>query len=279
MIAVGVGDSVHATPTTRGAQDVTTPVPPPPLLSMRGISKNFGAVEALVGVDLDVHAHEVVALVGDNGAGKSTLAKMVAGAITPDTGLIEIDGEPTVIPTPGAAHALGVATVFQDLALCDNLDVTSNLFLGREARVGPLRDDGYMEATARRVLDSLTSRIPSVRSQLSTLSAGQRQTVAIARTLIGDPRLVVLDEPTAALSVAATAEVLTHIERLREMGLGVILISHNMMDVLAVADRIVVLRHGRNNGVFDAATTSHEQILAAITGATSRRQSRMHALR
>ncbi|WP_146843210.1 ATP-binding cassette domain-containing protein [Cellulomonas composti] len=246
---------------------------------MRGISKNFGAVEALVGVDLDVHAHEVVALVGDNGAGKSTLAKMVAGAITPDTGLIEIDGEPTVIPTPGAAHALGVATVFQDLALCDNLDVTSNLFLGREARVGPLRDDGYMEATARRVLDSLTSRIPSVRSQLSTLSAGQRQTVAIARTLIGDPRLVVLDEPTAALSVAATAEVLTHIERLREMGLGVILISHNMMDVLAVADRIVVLRHGRNNGVFDAATTSHEQILAAITGATSRRQSRMHALR
>ncbi|MBT0995508.1 ATP-binding cassette domain-containing protein [Cellulomonas sp. DKR-3] len=250
-----------------------------PLLSMRGISKNFGAVEALVGVDLDVHAHEVVALVGDNGAGKSTLAKIVAGAYTADAGLIEIDGQPTTIATPGAARELGVATVFQDLALCDNLDVTSNLFLGREVRNGPLRDDGYMEATARRVLNALNSRIPSVRSPLSTLSGGQRQAVAIARTLIGDPRIVVLDEPTAALSVAQTAEVLTHIERLRELGLGVILISHNMTDVRAVSDRIVVLRHGRNNGTFEAATTSHEEVLAAITGATVRREPRLHALR
>ena len=252
---------------------------PVPLLSVRGISKNFGAVEALAGVDLDVFGHEVVALVGDNGAGKSTLAKIIAGAYTPDAGLIEIAGEPTSIPTPTAARSLGIATVFQDLALCDNLDVTSNLFLGREVRRAGLRDDGYMEATARRVLQSLKSRIPSVRTPLSTLSAGQRQAVAIARTLIGDPRIVVLDEPTAALSVGQTAEVLTHIERLRELGLAVILISHNMTDVRAVSDRIVVLRHGRNNGTFDAATTSHEEVLAAITGATVRRAPRLHALR
>lgn len=239
-----------------------------PLLSMRGISKRFGGVEALVGVDLDVHRHEVVALVGDNGAGKSTLAKMVAGVLTPDTGLVEIEGEPVAIPTPAAAHALGVATVFQDLALCDNLDVTSNLFLGRELRdARGVRDDERMEQVARQILRDLTSRIPSVRVPLSHLSAGQRQSVAIARTLIGAPRIVVLDEPTAALSVAQTAEVLLHIEGLRDLGLAVVLISHNMTDVRSVADRIEVLRHGRNNGSFDARTTGYEQILGAITGA------------
>jgi len=239
-----------------------------PLLSMRGVSKRFGGVEALVGVDLDVHRHEVVALVGDNGAGKSTLAKTVAGVLTPDTGLVEIEGVPVSIPTPAAAHALGVATVFQDLALCDNLDVTSNLFLGRELRdARGVRDDERMEQMARRILHDLTSRIPSVRVPLASLSAGQRQSVAIARTLIGGPRIVVLDEPTAALSVAQTAEVLLHIEALRDLGLGVILISHNMTDVRSVADRIEVLRHGRNNGSFDARTTGYEQILAAITGA------------
>ena len=239
-----------------------------PLLSMRGISKRFGGVEALVGVDLDVHRHEVVALVGDNGAGKSTLAKMVAGVVTPDTGLMEIDGVPVSIPTPSAAHGLGVATVFQDLALCDNLDVTSNIFLGRElSSARGVRDDERMEQVARQTLRDLSSRIPSVRVPLSGLSAGQRQSVAIARTLIGAPRIVVLDEPTAALSVAQTAEVLLHIEALRDLGLGVILISHNMTDVRSVADRIEVLRHGRNNGSFDARTTGYEQILAAITGA------------
>lgn len=239
-----------------------------PLLSMRGISKRFGGVEALVGVDLDVHRHEVVALVGDNGAGKSTLAKMVAGVLTPDTGLVEIEGVPVAIPTPAAAHALGVATVFQDLALCDNLDVTSNLFLGRELRdARGVRDDERMEQIARQILRDLTSRIPSVRIPLAHLSAGQRQSVAIARTLIGSPRIVVLDEPTAALSVAQTAEVLMHIEGLRDLGLGVVLISHNMTDVRSVADRIEVLRHGRNNGSFDARTTGYERILGAITGA------------
>ena len=240
-----------------------------PLLSMRGITKRFGAVEALVGVDLDVYDHEVVALVGDNGAGKSTLAKMVSGVLTPDAGLIEVAGEAVTIGSPTAAHALGIATVFQDLALCDNLDVTANLFLGRELRLGVARDDGRMERMAREILHSLNSRIPSARTPLSTLSAGQRQSVAIARTLIGNPRIVVLDEPTAALSVAQTAEVLTHIERLRDLGLGVVLISHNMNDVRAVSDRIEVLRHGHNNGSFDASTTPYEAVLAAITGATT----------
>lgn len=237
-----------------------------PLLSMRGITKRFGAVEALMDIELDVHAHEVVALVGDNAAGKSTLAKVISGVLTPEAGLIEFDGVPVTIPSPSAAQNLGVATVFQDLALCDNLDVTANLFLGRELRRGGMLDDGEMEKTARRILRDLTSQIPSVASPLSTLSAGQRQAVAIARTLIGSPRLVVLDEPTAALSVAQTAEVLTLIQRLRELGLGVIFISHNMSDVRAVADRIVVLRHGRNNGAFDA-EVSYERIIAAITGA------------
>ena len=239
-----------------------------PLLSLRGLSKRFGAVEALVGVDIDVHAHEVVALVGDNGAGKSTVAQMISGVLVPDTGLIEIDGEAVTIPTPIAAHALGIATVFQDLALANNLDVTSNLFLGRELKHGLARDDERMEQIARKILRDLNSRIPSARSPLSTLSKGQRQSVAIARTLLGSPRIVVLDEPTASLSVSQTAEVLTHIERLRDLGLAVVLISHNMNDVRAVADRIIVLRHGRNNGEFDAAKVSHEAILAAITGGT-----------
>ncbi|MFC8598040.1 MULTISPECIES: ATP-binding cassette domain-containing protein [unclassified Isoptericola] len=238
-----------------------------PLLALRQVSKYFGAVEALVDVDLEVHAHEVVALVGDNGAGKSTLAQVVAGVLTPSSGQVEINGEPVSIPSPSAANQLGVASVFQDLAVCENLDVTANVFLGQELRGrGGLLQDGRMEIETRELLAHLTVRIPSVRTPLRHLSAGQRQAVAIARTLIGNPRIVVLDEPTAALSVAQTAEVLTHIERLRELGLGVILISHNLNDVRAVSDRIEVLRHGRNNGSFPAAAR-HEEILAAITGA------------
>lgn len=238
-----------------------------PLLALRQVSRYFGAVEALVDVDLEVHAHEVVALVGDNGAGKSTLAQIVAGVLTPSSGQVEIDGEPVSISSPSAANQLGVASVFQDLAVCENLDVTANVFLGQELRGrGGLLRDGAMETETRALLEHLTVRIPSVRTPLRHLSAGQRQAVAIARTLIGQPRIVVLDEPTAALSVAQTAEVLTHIQRLRELGLGVVLISHNLNDVRAVSDRIEVLRHGRNNGSYPA-TAPHEEILAAITGA------------
>ncbi|MFE6969301.1 ATP-binding cassette domain-containing protein [Isoptericola sp. NPDC057653] len=238
----------------------------PPVLALRKVSKFFGAVEALVDVDLTLHAHEVVALVGDNGAGKSTLAKVVAGVLSPDSGQVEIDGEQVTIPSPSAANKLGIASVFQEPALLENLDVTANVFLGQEmARSGVLREDEMVERT-RELLRNLTVRIPAVDTPLRHLSAGQRQAVAIARTLVGSPRIVVLDEPTAALSVAQTAEVLTYIESLRDLGLGVILISHNLNDVRAVADRVEVLRLGRNNGSFPA-TTSHERLIAAITGA------------
>jgi D-xylose transport system ATP-binding protein len=238
-----------------------------PILSLRGVSKTFGAVQALSNIDLDVCAGEVVALVGDNGAGKSTLVKILAGVHPHDGGTITFEGEEVSISSPTASQALGIATVFQDLALCDNLDVVSNLFLGREITHGTL-DEEEMESRSWELLRQLSARIPSVRIAVASLSGGQRQTVAIARSLIGEPRIVILDEPTAALGVAQTAEVLNLIERLRERGLGVILISHNMADVQAVADRVAVLRLGRNNGVFVVQDVSYEDIVAAITGAT-----------
>jgi simple sugar transport system ATP-binding protein/D-xylose transport system ATP-binding protein len=237
------------------------------VLSLRGISKSFGAVAALTDVDLDVSAGQVVAIVGDNGAGKSTLVKVLAGVHRPDTGTIMFADEPVTIGSPAAAHSLGIATVFQDLALCENLNVVENLFLGREIRRGRL-DEVTMETRSWELLRQLSAKIPTVRIPVASLSGGQRQTVAIARSLLGDPKIIILDEPTAALGVEQTAEVLNLIERLRERGLGVIMISHNMEDVRAVADRIVVLRLGRNNGVFDAAEVSTEDLVAAITGAT-----------
>jgi D-xylose transport system ATP-binding protein len=237
------------------------------ILSLRGISKSFGAVAALTDVDLDVSAGQVVAIVGDNGAGKSTLVKVLSGVHRADTGTITFADNEVVIGSPAAAHALGIATVFQDLALCENLNVVENLFLGREIRRGRL-DEVAMETRSWELLRQLSAKIPTVRIPVASLSGGQRQTVAIARSLLGDPKVIILDEPTAALGVEQTAEVLNLIERLRERGLGVIMISHNMEDVRAVADRIVVLRLGRNNGVFDAKDVSTEDLVAAITGAT-----------
>lgn len=247
-----------------------------PVLSLRQVTKRYRRVEALDAVDLDVHAREVVALVGDNGAGKSTLARVVAGVEQPDAGFIEMGGVPVTVPSPSAANGLGIATVFQDPALCDNLSVVANLFLGRElrARPGGQLDEERMVLEARRILDDLTTGITSVHRTVNELSNGQRQAIAIARAMITKPRLVVLDEPTAALSVVQTAEVLQLVTRLREMGLGVILISHDLADVLAVADRVEVLRHGRNNGSFDAASSSQEEIVAAITGAPQARARR-----
>lgn len=237
------------------------------VLRMRGISKSFGSVSALTDIELDVAAGEVVAVVGDNGAGKSTLVKVLAGVHAADRGTIEVAGQPAHITSPSSSIQLGIATVFQDLALCENLDVVGNLFLGRE--LGPARlDEVSMEVRSWELLQQLSARIPTVRLPVAALSGGQRQTVAIARSLLGEPKLVVLDEPTAALGVAQTAEVLDLIERLRENGLAVVMISHNMEDVRAVADRVVVLRLGRNNGVFDVATVSASEIVAAITGAT-----------
>ncbi|UVO39575.1 ATP-binding cassette domain-containing protein [Bradyrhizobium arachidis] len=249
------------------------------VLRLRGISKNFGAVSALADVDLDVHAGEVVALVGDNGAGKSTLVKILAGVHQPTSGTIAFDGEHVVLSDPATALGLGIATVFQDLALCENLDVVANIFLGRE--LNPVRlDEVSMEIRAWTLLNELSARIPSVREPVASLSGGQRQTVAIARSLLTEPKLILLDEPTAALGVAQTAEVLDLIERVRARGLGVIVISHNMEDVRAVADRIVVLRLGRNNGEFGP-DVSNQDLVTAITGAdensVSRRASRRGA--
>ncbi|MDH6121199.1 ATP-binding cassette domain-containing protein [Kitasatospora sp. GAS204B] len=249
-----------------------------PVLALRGVSKRFGAVQALTHIELEVRAGEVLALVGDNGAGKSTLVKAVAGVNQPDEGVIEWEGRPVTIHRPQDAQQLGIATVYQDLALCDNLDVVANLFLGREIRRFGVLDEVAMEQRSRTLLDTLSIRIPSVRIPIASLSGGQRQVVAIARSLIGSPKVVILDEPTAALGVEQTAQVLDLVERLSGQGLGVILISHNMADVMAVADRIAVLRLGRNNGIFDRRGTSQEEIISAITGATdnavTRRQAR-----
>lgn len=246
-----------------------------PILKLRGVSKQFGAVSALTDIDLDINAGEVVALVGDNGAGKSTLVKVLAGVHQPTAGSIEFMGQPVALDSPGKALEMGIATVFQDLALCENLDVVANLFLGHELKPWAL-DEVQMEVRAWTLLRELAARIPSVREPIASLSGGQRQTVAIARSLLLDPKIIMLDEPTAALGVAQTAEVLNLIERVRDRGHGVVLISHNMEDVRAVADRIVVLRLGRNNGIFTA-ETSNAELVAAITGATENAVSRRRA--
>ncbi len=232
------------------------------------IRKRYGAVQALADVDLDIHAGEVVALVGDNGAGKSTLVKVIAGVDPADRGTIAWEGRTVHLTRPHDAQGPGIATVYQDLALCDNLDVVGNLFLGRELRrLRPPRrgrDGAPHPRPAALLRDPHAERSAPVAS----LSGGQRQTIAISRSLIGEPRLVLLDEPTAALGIEQTAQVLNVVDRLRERGLGVLLISHNLGDVKAVADSVAVLRLGRNNGFFDVTTTSYEQIVSSITGAT-----------
>ncbi|MFI7600340.1 ATP-binding cassette domain-containing protein [Actinoplanes sp. NPDC049681] len=236
------------------------------MLSARSIAKRYGAVQALAGVSLDLAPGEVVALVGDNGAGKSTLVKVLSGVVTPDDGTIEQDGRPVRISTPHEARQLGVSTVHQDLALCENLDVVANLFLGDERSRWSLLRPIRMERTARDLLGSLDVRIRDIRVPVAMLSGGQRQSVAIARALVGKPRVVILDEPTAALGVEQTAQVLDLIRRLRDRGLAVLVISHNLADVRAVSDRIVVLRLGRNAGEFRTADSTPEAVVAAITG-------------
>jgi D-xylose transport system ATP-binding protein len=239
-----------------------------PLLELRGVSKRFGAVQALTDVDFTAPAGLVTALVGDNGAGKSTLIKTIAGINQMDDGDYRFDGRPVQVNTPQAATALGIATVYQDLALCDNLDVVANLYLGREELSGTRTlDETSMEQEASKVLKRLAVRIPSVRTQVASLSGGQRQSVAIARSMLGEPKVVLLDEPTAALGVAQTAQVINLIRTLREHGLAVVVISHNLADVFQVADRIVVLRLGRQVGVLDAKQTDSDEVVAAITGA------------
>jgi D-xylose transport system ATP-binding protein len=243
-----------------------------PLLELEGVSKRFGPVQALDRVDFAVHGGEVVGLVGDNGAGKSTLVKAIAGIHSVDEGRMRFEGDEVKVSGPKDATRLGIATVYQDLALCDNLDVVANIFLGQEEIApGPGEatrqlDEAKMEHRAGELLSSLAVTIPSVRSEVGTLSGGQRQQVAVARSLLGEPRVVLLDEPTAALGVPQTKQVLELIGRLREHGLGVVVISHNLANVFEVADRIVVLRLGRAAGEFAAEDTTEEHVIAAITG-------------
>ncbi|MDW8474468.1 ATP-binding cassette domain-containing protein [Streptomyces scabiei] len=238
-----------------------------PLLALRGVSKRFAAVQALVDVELEIRAGEVVALVGDNAAGKSTLVKVISGVGPADKGVIEWEGTAVQIRRPQDAQLLGIAAVYQDLAMCGNLDVVGNLFLGREIHRYGVLDEVEMERRTRELLHTLSIRIPDVRVPLATLSGGQRQVVAITRSFVSAPRLLLLDEPTASLGLEQTNQLLDLIEELRDRGTGVLLISHNMGDIKAVADRIAVLRLGRNNGLFNVSTTSQEQIISSITGA------------
>jgi D-xylose transport system ATP-binding protein len=247
------------------------------LLEVRGVQKRFGSVTALRGVDLTVHAGEVVALVGDNGAGKSTLVKTISGAQPADAGQFSIDGRSVSISSPHAATRHGIATVYQDLALCENLDVAANLFLGAElARkpfVGVLRRlrEPEMVRMARETLGSLSVSLPQLSTPVAGLSGGQRQAVAVARALLWGSRLVILDEPTAALGVQQTAQVLALVRNLAEQGQAVLLISHSLPDVFAVADRIVVLRLGANAGTFRRSETDVDEVVSAMTGGATLR--------
>ena len=241
-----------------------------PLLELKGVSKSFGAVQALQKVDFDVRPGEVMALVGDNGAGKSTLIKGIAGIYPFDEGEIYFDGRKENIHGPKEAAELGIEIVYQDLALADNLDVVANMFLGRERVQWPGRlDEVSMEQTCLETLDSLSvTTVQSVRLPVASLSGGQRQAIAVAKAVMWNSRLVILDEPTAALGVAQTRQVLDLVKRLRDKGLGVVVISHNLHDIFEVSDRITVLRLGQRVKVFESAHTNQQEVVHAITAGT-----------
>lgn len=241
-----------------------------PILELRGINKSFGAVHVLHDVDFSVYPGEVTALVGDNGAGKSTLVKCIGGIYPIDSGEVSFDGQKVTVHGPRDAAHLGIEIVYQDLALCDNLDIVQNMFLGREPIKGGMLDEASMERQARDVLASLSVRtVKSVRQTVSSLSGGQRQTVAIAKSVLWNSKVVLLDEPTAALGVAQTRQVLDLVRRLADQGLGVVLISHNMNDVLEVSDRIAALYLGRLAAEVKAKDVTHSQVVELITAGRS----------
>ncbi|MDT4987575.1 MAG: D-xylose transport system ATP-binding protein [Micromonosporaceae bacterium] len=240
------------------------------VLEVKGLNKSFGPVHVLHDIEFSVRAGEVIALVGDNGAGKSTLVKCIAGINSLDSGEIHFEGRPVTITDPSVAAALGIEFVYQDLALADNLDITQNMFLGREIRRFGLLADGEMERKARETLASLSVRtVSSVRQLVANLSGGQRQTVAIAKAVLWNSKVVFLDEPTAALGVAQTRQVLDLVRRLADQGLGVVLISHNMNDVMEVADHVAALYLGRIAAVVDTKDSSTTQIVELITAGRS----------
>jgi len=241
-----------------------------PLLELRGVNKSFGVVHVLHDVDFAVYPGEVTALVGDNGAGKSTLVKAIAGIHPIDTGTYLFDGAPVTAHGPNDVAALGVEVVYQDLALCDNLDIVSNMFLGRELIRRGVLDEATMETLARDALASLSVRtVKSVRQPVSSLSGGQRQTVAIAKSVLWNSKVVLLDEPTAALGVAQTRQVLDLVRRLADQGVGVVLISHNLADVFEVADRICALYLGRVAAEVKVSEVTHSQVVELITAGRS----------
>ena len=238
-----------------------------PLLELRDITKTFGSVQALDGVDFEVRLGEVMALVGDNGAGKSTLIKCVAGTHAADSGEIVFEGREVHIHGPKDAAQLGIEVVYQDLALCDNLDVVQNMYLGREAhdRLQRLKEPIMEQKTAETLKSLAVTTISSIRQPVATLSGGQRQSVAVAKAVQWNSKLVILDEPTAALGVAQTEQVLALVRRLGEQGLAVVIISHNLHDVFETANRITVLRLGRNVGLFERERTTQQEVVEAIT--------------
>jgi D-xylose transport system ATP-binding protein len=241
-----------------------------PILELRGVNKSFGVVHVLHDVDFQVYPGEVTALVGDNGAGKSTLVKAIAGIYPIDTGEYLFEGKPVTVHGPNDAAALGIEVVYQDLALCDNLDIVSNMFLGRELKSRGVLDEAKMETLAREALASLSVRtVKSVRQIVSSLSGGQRQTVAIAKSVLWNATVVMLDEPTAALGVAQTRQVLDLVRRLADQGVGVVFISHNMVDVFEVADRICALYLGRVAAEVKANEVTHSQVVELITAGRS----------
>ncbi|WP_263731985.1 ATP-binding cassette domain-containing protein [Cellulomonas sp. SG140] len=245
----------------------------PPLLALRGVSKSFGPVRALVDVDLDVPAGTVTALAGDNGAGKSTLIKCVAGIYPPDGGELLWEGHPVHLRGPGDAAALGIQTVYQDLALCDNLDIVQNMFLGRErVRRGQLDDVSMEQAAAQTLTELAVTTVSSVRQRVASLSGGQRQSVAIAKAVLWESRLVIMDEPTAALGVAQTRMVLDLVRTLAQRGHAVLLISHNLLDVLEVSDRIAVMRQGRIVDVRTRDRIDQRVLVDLMTTGTSDRE-------
>jgi D-xylose transport system ATP-binding protein len=238
-----------------------------PIIELKDIRKGFGPVEVLKGVNLKIYPGQVSALVGDNGAGKSTLIKGLAGVQTYDSGEVLVDGAPVHLSSPTAASKLGIEVVYQDLALCENLDIVQNMFLGREQTEHRMLSNGEMEKAASATLGSLSVRtMKSVRQKVSSLSGGQRQTVAIARAVLQSARVVILDEPTAALGVAQTEQVLALVRRLADAGVGVLIISHNLVDVFQVADHINVLYLGTMVAQVETSKTNNNDVIGYITG-------------